>query len=123
MKVIRIISFVFVAAGILLLVFAYREYKWKKAFTNQAQATTGKITEVIKRTRSGSKGSTSTEYHYRVVYQANDGKQKEFVSDKSHSTPEYQTGDFVPVLYRVDPEAAEINTIRCCGSILDCLQF
>ncbi len=111
MKVIRIISFVFVATGILLLVFAYREYKWKKAFTNQAQAATGKVTEVIKRVRSGSKGSKSTEYHYRVVYQAVDGTQKEFVSDKSHSSPEYQIGDAVPVLYRADPERAEINTI------------
>jgi hypothetical protein len=45
------------------------------------------------------------------VYQANDGKQKEFVSDKSHSTAEYQTGDAVPVLYRADPKRAEINTI------------
>ncbi|MCI0615141.1 DUF3592 domain-containing protein, partial [bacterium] len=111
MKVIRVISFVFVAAGILLLVFAYRDYKWKKAFTDQAQAATGKVTEVIKRTRSGSKGSKSTEYHYRVAFQANDGIQKEFVSDKSHSSPEYQTGDTVPVLYRADPERAEINTI------------
>ncbi len=110
-KVIRIISFVFVAVGILLLVLAYREYKWKKAFTNQSQVATGKVTEVIKRTRSGSKGSTSTAYYYRVAFQANDGKQKEFVSDKSHSTPEYQIGDAAPVLYRVNPERAEINTI------------
>jgi membrane protein implicated in regulation of membrane protease activity len=108
MKVIRIISFVFVAAGILLLVLGYREYKFKKAFTNQAQATTGKVTEVIKRTRHGSRGHTSTEYHYRVVYNA-ESTQKEFVSDKSHSSPEYQTGDSVPVLYRSD--RAEINTI------------
>lgn len=111
MKVIRIISFVFVAAGILLLVLAYREYKLKKAFTNQAQAATGKVTEVIKRTRSGSKGSTTTEYYYRIAYQAKDGIQKEFVSDKSHSSPEYQTGDVVPLLYRTDSEHAEINTI------------
>jgi hypothetical protein len=111
MKVIRIISFVFVGAGILLLIFGYREYKLKKAFTNQAQATTGKVTEVIKRVRSGSKGSKSTEYHYRVVYQAVDGTQKGFVSDKSHSSPEYQIGDAVPVLYLADPERAEINTI------------
>jgi Protein of unknown function (DUF3592) len=110
MKVIRIISFVFVAAGILLLIFGYREYKLKKAFTNQAQATTGKVTEVIKRVRSGSKGHKSTEYHYRVKYQA-DRIQKEFVSDKSHSSPEYQIGDDVPVLYLADPEHAEINTI------------
>ncbi len=111
MKVIRIISFVFVATGILLLVFAYREYKAKKAFTQQAQATTGKVSEVIKRTRSGSKGSTTTDYQYRVVYQARDGKQKEFVSDKSHSSSEYKIGDAVPILYRADPERAEINTI------------
>jgi hypothetical protein len=110
MKVIRIISFVFIAAGILLLVFGYREYKLKKAFTNQAQATTGKVTEVIKRVRSGSKG-TSTEYHYRVGYQGHDGSQKEFVSDKSHSTAEYKIGDAVPVLYLANPERAEINTI------------
>jgi Protein of unknown function (DUF3592) len=108
MKVIRIISFVFVAVGILFLAFGYREYKLKKAFTNQAQATTGRVMEVIKRVRRGSKGHTSTEYHYRVVYQA-DSMQKEFVSDKSHSTPEYQIGDSVPVLYR--NERAEINTI------------
>lgn len=111
MKVIRIISFVFVAAGIVLLLFGFREYKAKKAFTNQAQATTGKVTEVIKRTRSGSKGSTTTEYHYRVAYQAHDGSPKEFVSDKSHSTSEYKIGNTVPVLYRTDPERAEINTI------------
>ncbi|HEY7160295.1 MAG TPA: DUF3592 domain-containing protein, partial [Acidobacteriota bacterium] len=108
MKVIRIISFVFVSVGILLLVLGYREYKFKKAFINQAQATTGKVTEVIKHTRRGSKGHTSTEYHYRVVYQA-DSTQKEFVSDKSHSTAEYQIGDVVPVLYHSD--RAEINTI------------
>jgi Protein of unknown function (DUF3592) len=110
MKVIRIISFVFVAAGILLLIFGYREYKLKKAFTNQAKATTGKVTQVIKRVRSGSKG-TSTEYHYRVAYQTHDGSQKEFVSDKSHSTAEYKIGDAVPVLYLANPERAEINTI------------
>lgn len=110
MKVIRIISFVFVAAGILLLILGYREYKIKKAFTHQAQATTGKVTDVIKRIRHGSKGKTSTEYHYRVSYQAADS-QKEFISDKSHSTPEYQIGDSVPVLYLSNPERAEINTI------------
>jgi hypothetical protein len=110
MKVIRIISFVFVAAGILLLVFGYREYKLKKAFTDQAQSTTGKVAEVIKRVRRGTKGHTSTAYHYRVSYQAN-GQQKEFVSDKSHSSPEYQIGDAVPVLYIPNPERAEINTV------------
>jgi len=110
MKVIRIISIVFVAAGILLLVFGYREYKLKKDFTSQAQATTGKVTEVVKRVRRGSKGHTSTEYHYRVVYQA-ESNQKEFVSDKSHSSPEYHIGDAVPVLYLSNPERAEINTI------------
>jgi hypothetical protein len=110
MKIIRIISFVFVAAGILLLVFGYREYKLKKAFTNQAQATTGKVTEVIKRLQRGSKGHTSTEYHYRVEYQTESTK-KEFVSDKSHSTAEYQIGDSVAVLYMSNTERAEINTI------------
>lgn len=112
MRVIRIISFVFIAAGIILLLFGYREYKAKKTFTNQAQAMTGKVTEVIKRTRSGSKGSTTTVYHYRVAYQTNDGRQLEFISDKSHSSPEYRIGDSVPVLYLADhPERAEINTI------------
>jgi hypothetical protein len=110
MKIIRIISFVFVAAGILLLVFGYREYKLKKAFTNLAHATTGKVTELIKRIRHGTKGHTSTAYHYRVSYQV-DGQQKEFVSDKSHTTAEYQIGDSVPVLYLSNPERAEINTI------------
>jgi uncharacterized protein DUF3592 len=110
MKVIRSISLVFVAAGILLLVFGYREYKLKKTFTNRAQATTGKVTEVIKRIRHGTKGHSSTAYHYRVSYQV-DGQQKEFVSDKSHSTAEYQIGDSVPILYLSNPERAEINTI------------
>jgi hypothetical protein len=110
MQVIRIISFVFVAVGILLLTLGYREYKLKKAFTNQAHSTTGKVTEVIKRIRSGSKGSNTTVYHYRVVYQA-EATQKEFVSDKSHGSPEYQIGDAVPVLYLSNPERAEINTI------------
>lgn len=88
MCVIRVISFIFVAAGIVLLVFGFREYKVRKAFTSIAKPATGTVTEVIRRQRSGSKGSTTTVYHYRVSYEVQGQGNFEFVSDSSHSSPE-----------------------------------
>ena len=112
MKVIRVISFFFVAVGIVLLLFGVREFRAKKAFISIAKPVTGTVTEVIKRQRSGSKGSTTTVYHYRIAYEVQGQGNFEFVSDSSHSSPEYKVTDAVPVLYIPGkPELAEINTI------------
>ena len=113
MIVIRILSLIFVLTGVVLLIFSFSAFKYRKDFISRASLTHGSVTEVIRRRHSSTmRGSSlAVSHYYKVRYDTDRGQSIEFVNSESHGSPEYKVGEEVPVLYHPDdPSRAAINS-------------
>ena len=114
MIVIRVISSIFILAGIALLIFSASALRYRKDFIDRASPTRGTITEVIRKrpsTMIGSRSSFAIQYHYKVKYETGRGESIEFVNSDWQGSPEYQVGQEVSILYHPDdPGKAAINS-------------
>ncbi len=113
MIVIRILSLIFILIGIVLLIFSFSAFKYRKDFINRASLTHGSITEVIRRRPSTTmRGSSfAVRHYYKVRYDTDRGQSSEFVNSEWHGSPEYKVGEEVPVLYHPDdPGKAAIKS-------------
>ena len=109
--VIKVLSLVFVLAGLALLGFGVPEYARTRDFIETARPAQGTVTEVIPRTTRSRKGTASTSYYYRVTYATDYGATIEFVNDEETASPEFRAGETVPVLFNPgEPGKAAIDS-------------
>jgi hypothetical protein len=109
--VIKVISVIFVLAGLALLGFGVPEYARTRDFIEKASPAQGTITEVIPRTTRSRKGTASTSYYYRVTYATGYGAAIEFVNGEETASPEFRPGETVPVLFDPgEPSKAAIDS-------------
>jgi hypothetical protein len=107
--VIRVLSIIFVLVGAILLWLDFSAYRGKQEFINAAVPAEGEVVETIRRQVSTRRGS-STKYYYKVRYAVGQGQSIEAVLEQGTSSPEYQVGERVPILYEPDhPRLAAIN--------------
>jgi hypothetical protein len=98
LKIVRIISAVFIVLGLATLAAAISEYRERAAFADNASAVTGEVTKLTQRTRSGRKG-TSTYYTFTVRFVTPRGDTVEAEAMDSSSSPLYAEGERVPILF------------------------
>lgn len=110
--VIRVLSIIFVLVGAILLWLDFSAYRGKREFIKTAVPAEGEVVETIRRQVSTRKGS-STKYYYRVRYMVGQGQSIEAVLEQGTSSPEYQVGERVPILYEPNhPRLAAINVFH-----------
>lgn len=107
MLIVRFTGRLFLAAGLIMLLFAsYRAYD-QFAFRQRAARTDGVVADVVRDRRPG--------LAYRVVFgtvvrfQDGKGEWRQFAEPISSNPPPYQRGEIVPVLY--DPAAPDLAVI------------
>lgn len=113
----KLIKYIFLIIGILMLVGAYFLYKNTADFINNATTTEGTVVELIEvrsedtdTSNSRNKKRYSYTYKPRVEFNTKTGKLIEFMSSTSSNPPSYTKGEKVEVLYLEDkPEKAKIN--------------
>ena len=101
---------IFGGIGVCLLAGSLVAHHHASRFAARAVHAEGTVKELIL-SRSGSGSRPSSSYRPRVVFQAADGRQIEFVGDLGSNPPAFRPGERVPVLYLPeDPYSAGIGT-------------
>lgn len=110
MRVLKIISAVFSAVGVGMLVASFFVFSNTTSFIRRAVEANGKVTD-LERSRSSSSSGSSTTYRPVVEFTTATGKRIEFVSSVGSSPPSHRVGESVKVLYNpADPQSARIKS-------------
>ena len=112
----KLVSVIFFAVGIVLLVAFAVVHQGERRFISQSQGAQGTVVELVldHSTRSTGSGSSrrlrsSNVYKPLVRFQTRDGEAVEFLSSTGSNPPAYSAGDRVEVRYRPDfPERAKL---------------
>jgi hypothetical protein len=108
MVVIRILSFIFLVAGIILVGAGLFVYQDTRDFLSRARSGAGTVTGVSRRTVWHR--FSSTVYDYTVRYVPGEGATDEFFTSRGHNSPDYAVGQVVAILYTGDiPHRVAIN--------------
>ena len=110
MKAVQVVSVTIALAGILLIGLSVPRFTRQMDFIDAASTTRGEITEVARRTGRSFRMGWITNYLYKVRFQTDGGETVEVFSPEGQSTPEYEVGDVVTILYAPDdPRQAAID--------------
>jgi hypothetical protein len=112
MKVLKIISGVFSAVGVGMLVGSFFIFSNTSRFIAGASEAEGKVIALDRSRSSSSSGSgSSTTYRPVVEFTSGTGKRIEFTSSVGSSPPSHRVGESVTVLYNpADPYSARIKS-------------
>ena len=111
MKIVKVIKYVFLTIGLLILAGSFYLFTNTQNFLKTAQTTSGTVTELI-RSKSSNSSSNTASYTYKPVveFRTQENERIEFTSSTGSNPASYSRGEEVDVLYSAtSPETARIN--------------
>jgi hypothetical protein len=110
-KALKLISGVFSAVGVGMLVGSFFAFTDTRSFISRAVEAEGQVIGLDRSRSSSGSGSSSTTYRPVVEFTSATGKRIEFTSNVGSNPPSHRVGESVRVLYDpVDPDSARIKS-------------
>ncbi len=110
-KVLGLFGFVFAAFGVVLLVWAFSDYRSTSTFVAGATQIEGKVVELIEKITDDAENGRSYAYFPRVEFVDSTGVTRNFISTSGGNPPSYREGDPVEVTFPQNrSEDARINS-------------